>query len=170
MICLECGAENAYKTRACSCGYAFPSPPPFMHANHVSQLQECISRCLAGEMSPPEFQERYQRFADLFVEFEGRWSLLQGTPLEERLAPPLQDRFRSGTLMLARGYDYLAQAVESLDGALETGRPEDLEYARELLDDYFRLTCQACAVLMYELEQIRAEEKAPGQLLDLKST
>jgi hypothetical protein len=72
--------------------------------------------------------------------------------------------------MLSRGYEYLTQAVEALDGALETGRPEDLEYARELLDDYFRVTCQGCAVLMYELEQIKAEERAPGQLLDLKST
>lgn len=170
MICLECGAEVPYKSKTCPCGHAFPSPPPYMHANHVSQLQDCISRCLAGTMSPPDFFERYQRFANLFAEFDGRWTMLHGTPLEERLDPALQDRFRAGTLMLSRGFDYLAQAMEALDGALETGRPDDLEYAQELLDDYFRATCQGCAVLMYELEQLKGEDNAPGQLFDLKST
>ncbi len=170
MICLECGAENAYKTKKCSCGHAFGSPPPYLHANHVSQLQDCITRTLAGELSGQELYERYQRFAELFMEFEGRWSFLNGTPLEERLSEPLQKRFRSGTLMLARGYDYLAQAVEALEGALESGRPADLEYARDLLNDYFRVTCQACAVLMYELEEIKNEPEASGQLFDLKSS
>lgn len=168
MICLECGAELPYKTRTCPCGHELPSPPPYMHANHVSQLQDCITRCLAGDMGPQEFWERFQRFSERFHEFEKRWTLLQGTPLEERLPPQLQERFRSGLLMLSRGYDYLAQAMEALEDALETGQPNDLEYSRELLGDYFRVTCQGCAVLMHELEEVKSGQQ--GQLLDLKST
>lgn len=170
MICLECGAELPYPSPRCSCGYELPAPPPFMHANHVSQMQHCLDRCLAGEMSPPELQERYQRFAALFSEFEGRWEMLSGPPLEERLAPAMQERYHSGVMMLARGFDYLAQAMEALEGAMETGRTADLEYARELLGDYFRVTCQATAVLVYELEQSQNEQPGPGRLLDLKSS
>lgn len=155
MICLACGTDGPYRsTRCASCGRALEAFPPFLHANHVSQLLEALDR--------PDGEAEVGRFLDILDQFQATWGIQGPGSLTSRLPGPLQGRFTSALVLLERACDLLAEGVAMLErGEMENGKV--------LIMDFFRLACQGGAELSYELESLQKED-ASGQLFDLKSS
>ncbi|MEW6282014.1 MAG: hypothetical protein AB1758_25645, partial [Candidatus Eremiobacterota bacterium] len=124
--------------------------PPFLRANHVSQLQDAVRRTLAGELAPNELLALAERFMDLVERFEQQWGSPAQAPLSERLDPSLEE-FRSALKELDAAYLHLVAAVEALQAYFH-GQPGGLELADTRLTDFFALSCQAAAGLMEQLE------------------
>lgn len=130
VVCLACGASNGYQTAECGgCRRELAAFPPYLHSNHVCQLQLDLAAYQEGGAPREALLTSYATFAELAMQ-EHEW------PLE---------------LVSARAS--LHAALEHLDRWAEEGRDEELEPVDELLTDFFQYACGGCAELLHAQEE-----------------
>lgn len=143
VICLACSASNGYEAERCAgCGRELPAFPPYLHSNHVCQLQLALAAYEEGALSRDELLTAYAAFAELAMR-EPEWT--------EEFGP-------------AR--DSLHAALEHLDRWAEEGGREHLESVDELLTDFFQYACGSCAELLHRREGEPPPEASAGLLCD----
>ena len=182
MICLACGGENSYGSERCQkCSGPFVVFPPYVKANHVSQLQAALRDCRENRLDLDGFGDRYTRFAELSMDFQDRWKLGHGRPgLAGRLADPValeggavvspKELFQGGMTELDQSLGSLEEALACIDQALESGDLSLLTSADDLLTDFFKVGCGGCAILIDELEKLadQPDQKGFGAFLDVR--
>lgn len=167
MNCLACGEQNAYGVANCGrCGERFESFPPYLKANHVSQLQWALSEHLEGRLGAEELAERFHAFNDLLGRFEETWRVLEGRSLHSRLSTALAARFGEAVAELDHGLNLLLEALGAVEAGLEGPDPHLLRQAHSLLSDAFRVSCGACALLIKHLEEDTSQ--GLGTVLDVQ--
>ena len=166
MICLACGHENDYGSGRCErCAEEWVLFAPFVNANHVSQLQQALRRCLEGQLDLEGLGERYGRFAEMAMDFQSRWG--GERLLSERLASELQPTYGQAVADLDRSLASLEEALGCIDDALESGDLALLTAADEQLTDFFKIGLGGCAALIEELEKV-GESHNFGSFLDVR--
>ena len=169
MICLTCGAENSNKSKSCQgCAKAFEFAPPYGRTNHICQFQMAIRDFLDGKLDFDRLGESYGRFAELAMEFQDKWRLLEGLPLADRLSEPMRPTFRAGMAELDRALAILDESLTCADDALESGETDQLATVDELLTDFFKISCGGCATLMDALDILYTSDGF-GSFLDVRS-
>ncbi|MBX3172676.1 MAG: hypothetical protein KF760_35085 [Candidatus Eremiobacteraeota bacterium] len=168
MICLQCGQEQTGEVEQCSsCRQPFAVFPPYVRCNHVAQLQQALRRSQAGQLDLEQFAEIYGRFAELGLNFQQRWRGDAQTRLVDGLPLELKGRYQTGVAELDQALDRLEEALQCLDQCLETGSDADFAQADDLLTDFFKIGCGACAILMEELDKVETNDSA-GTFLDVR--
>jgi hypothetical protein len=158
MICLACGAENAYPSESCAeCELAFAVFPPHVHTNHICQLQDAVAHFLDGTLEKADFLEVYLGADELVKGFEAGWGPLGELHLLDRLAVPLRERYAEHVELLNEGMLHLDEAIHALNTFVSAGDAAVLAPVYELLGEGFRQVCSGCGGIMHELEmdQIR---------------
>ncbi len=149
MICLECGHDNRYGADQCGgCELLFEPAPPFLKANHLSQLQELIHSLAEGHLNLPGARNRLARFLELHQAFDHHWNLGP-----EALSPALAHRFGRSWQDLSSAYDDLGEGLALLESFLESGEPiEFLETAQTHIESFFVVACREAQAILAGLE------------------
>ncbi len=166
-MCLSCGHDNAYEAENCQgCKQGLSVFAPFLHANHVSQLQEALRFSDEDAFDWLKLATRYERFAEKAMLFNERW----GHGLQQRLSPEIRGSYGMAMSEIDESLTHLEEAQSFLDEALETQNLQLLEEADVALTFFFRLACSGCAALIEELEKGKdqAEPVVSGGLFDHK--
>ena len=182
MICLHCEHDTSYGEEQCTgCGLVFRIEPPFVQANHVSQMTVAIDDFQANQISRSEFLRRLDVFEAIFAQIDSAWDL--STPLTARMST-----FDGGIPPAAAttALQILDESVTGLKAALEnlqalrnpSNRPATsaerdlLAKAADQLLDFFRGTCCGCATLLNVLstgQEALATGRELGSLIDIRS-
>jgi hypothetical protein len=167
MMCLDCGQDIPYETESCSgCNNGLAVFSPFLHANHVSQLQEAMRVSDEAAFDWVKLANRYERFAEKSMLFSERW----GQQFQQRLSPEMRGRFGTAMSEIDESLTHLEEAQSFLDEAFETQNVQLLEEADVALTFFFKLACAGCAAIIDELEQDKDQPDAvvSGGLFDHK--
>lgn len=141
VLCLACSSSNPYRAERCEgCGRELPAFPPYLHSNHICQLQLALAAYEEEALPREGLLTAYAAFAELALR-EPEW-----TP----------DFFPAR--------DSLHAALEHLDRWAEEGGDAHLAPVDELLTDFFQLACGSCAELLHHHEE--AATPAGGPLFD----
>jgi hypothetical protein len=172
MICLFCGAENEYGTGECKgCKKPFKVFPPYIKANHVSQLQAAIKNYLEGEIERDDLYNQVRTFENLFYDFEDKWKLDE-KPAAKRLGESLSDKFTEPMEEIDKGYKHLLSAMELLfdaeDGETQQSEERKLGAAYEELVQFFGLTSSSCGWMIREMETMDKKDLDVGAIFNLK--
>lgn len=150
MMCLACGQEIAYESESCSgCNAALAVFSPFLHANHVSQLQDALRFEDEATFDWVKLGSRYERFAEKSLLFSQRW----GQQFQQRLSPEMRGRFGTAMSEIDESLTHLEEAQGFIDEAFDTENLQLLEEADVALTFFFKLACSGCAAIIDELEK-----------------
>ena len=168
MICLMCGAENRYGSKECTnCQQPFATFPPYLRSNHICQLQAALRDCQEGNIDLDVLGEAYGRFAELSMNFQEKWSLLDGLPLLDRLPDTLKPTFGAAISEIDKSLGSLEQALAFMDEALESQDVTALSEADEHFTDFFKICCGGCALLLDDFERL-GQTGGFGAFLDVR--
>ena len=163
-----CGGHNRYGAAECAgCRQPFGVFPPFVRSNHICQLQAALRECQEGSIGLDVLGEAYGRFAELTMNFQERWNLLEGLPLLDRLPDPLKQTFGAAIGELDKSLGCLEQALAYMDEALESQDDAALQEADEHFTDFFKTCCGGCALLIDDFERL-GQSGGFGAFLDVR--
>lgn len=185
MICLVCDVDNPYGTEQCaSCSTVFRVEPPFVQANHVSQMLTAIDDFGGGKLDRAAFLQRLETFENIFAAIDQTWNFK--VPLASRLGNPPPGGTVEGTSPadIEAALRAMDAALEALRAALQrlnalrnpSMRPPSqaevavMNKAAALLGDFFRAACSGCATLLHVVENATPSPSTQGlgSLIDIQ--
>jgi len=170
VICLKCGVDNLYGSPTCQgCQQILGMAPPHVKPNHVSQLQVALEQYAQGTLDRDSLIVVIQRFEERVSEFEANWGALMSVLFKDRLAGPLQERYRASMIEVDRALAHLSEALWNLQEFQQEGPDDLLLQAGCELMDFFRIACAGCALAMAELEQEELRKLDVGRAADFSA-
>lgn len=187
MICLACAFDNSYGLQQCTnCGQEFRVDPPFIKANHVSQMMTAIDNFQQARIDRASFVRQLDTFQDIYKSIDATWNFTH--PLAERMGGTLSTTHTADgvtTADIEQALRNLDSGIEALKAALQrlaavrnpSQRPASpaeiglLDKAKALLIDFFRATCSASATLLHVVENSTESSKPVdglGSLIDIE--
>ncbi len=169
MICLYCGEplKDTSPHDCPSCGEHHPQREPIVGVNHVSQILCALDQLREGNLDIEDFEAAFQRFIELFGQFEEKWRLQEAT-LAEQLAPSLQKDFGETLGRLDEALRDGYHGIECVESALVEGA-DLLDLADVSLTGFFKKSCSAAAKLLDDLAALKRKAGESGAFFNLPS-
>ncbi len=165
MKCLDCGFDNPYRSKQCQgCGFEFALFPPFVEANHISQLLDVIKCYKEDECDFDIVADYAESFLTIYQEYRENWGLTRLEELKQGLPQALAQAMKRPISILEEGLTLFEQVAEEMLSLLEEAsrEPDTWMALGDTMLEAFRITCMGAADMLYVLENNQKKEEDGG--------